>query len=92
MLRTRESGGERVKGIEPSPRAWEARVLPLNYTRGNDITAPQDPIVLPSCRPTLTEANPQTATGFMSAGLPGPGQTDAGRPGFRLVMGTSGQT
>ena len=24
---------ERVKGIEPSPRAWEARVLPLNYTR-----------------------------------------------------------
>jgi uncharacterized protein (DUF427 family) len=25
---------ERVKGIEPSYRAWEARVLPLNYTRG----------------------------------------------------------
>ena len=24
---------ERVKGIEPSCRAWEARVLPLNYTR-----------------------------------------------------------
>ena len=24
---------ERVKGIEPSYRAWEARVLPLNYTR-----------------------------------------------------------
>ena len=24
---------ERVKGIEPSPQAWEARVLPLNYTR-----------------------------------------------------------
>ena len=24
---------ERVKGIEPSLRAWEARVLPLNYTR-----------------------------------------------------------
>ena len=24
---------ERVKGIEPSMRAWEARVLPLNYTR-----------------------------------------------------------
>ena len=24
---------ERVKGIEPSTRAWEARVLPLNYTR-----------------------------------------------------------
>src|SRR5215217_7696822 len=24
---------ERAKGIEPSPRAWEARVLPLNYAR-----------------------------------------------------------
>ena len=23
----------RVKGIEPSPQAWEARILPLNYTR-----------------------------------------------------------
>lgn len=25
---------ERVKGIEPSPKAWEAFILPLNYTRG----------------------------------------------------------
>ncbi len=24
---------ERVKGIEPSYEAWEASVLPLNYTR-----------------------------------------------------------
>jgi hypothetical protein len=24
---------ERVKGIEPSQSAWEADVLPLNYTR-----------------------------------------------------------
>jgi hypothetical protein len=24
---------ERVKGIEPSCAAWEAAVLPLNYTR-----------------------------------------------------------
>jgi hypothetical protein len=24
---------ERVKGIEPSSKAWEAFVLPLNYTR-----------------------------------------------------------
>jgi hypothetical protein len=23
----------RVEGIEPSTQAWEARVLPLNYTR-----------------------------------------------------------
>ena len=26
-------GLERVKGIEPSYEAWEAAVLPLNYTR-----------------------------------------------------------
>ena len=24
---------ERVKGIEPSQSAWEADILPLNYTR-----------------------------------------------------------
>src|SRR5687768_17638369 len=28
---------ERVKGIEPSYAAWEAAVLPLNYTRGRGI-------------------------------------------------------
>ena len=28
-----KAGGERVKGIEPSYAAWEAAVLPLNYTR-----------------------------------------------------------
>ena len=26
---------ERVKGIEPSYEAWEAAVLPLNYTRSS---------------------------------------------------------
>ncbi len=26
---------ERVKGFEPSPSAWKAEVLPLNYTRIN---------------------------------------------------------
>ena len=28
-----KTGMERVKGIEPSYAAWEAAVLPLNYTR-----------------------------------------------------------
>ena len=28
-----KEGLERVKGIEPSYAAWEAAVLPLNYTR-----------------------------------------------------------
>ena len=26
---------ERVKGIEPSSQAWEARILPLNHTRAD---------------------------------------------------------
>ena len=30
---TRASGVERVMGIEPTFSAWEADVLPLNYTR-----------------------------------------------------------
>ncbi len=35
---------ERVKGIEPSPQAWEAHVLPLNYTRSMRlcVSAPVD--------------------------------------------------
>ena len=33
---------ERVKGIEPSLPAWEAEVLPLNYTR-----SPQSVIIAP---------------------------------------------
>ena len=28
-----QGGVERVEGIEPSTKAWEAFVLPLNYTR-----------------------------------------------------------
>jgi hypothetical protein len=27
---------ERVTGIEPASRAWEALILPLNYTRSSD--------------------------------------------------------
>lgn len=33
LIRFANNRMERVKGIEPSMRAWEARVLPLNYTR-----------------------------------------------------------
>jgi hypothetical protein len=32
---------ERVKGIEPSYEAWEAAVLPLNYTRGGANSNPE---------------------------------------------------
>ena len=33
MLLTRAFAVERVTGIEPALSAWEADVLPLNYTR-----------------------------------------------------------
>jgi hypothetical protein len=36
---------ERVKGIEPSYEAWEAAVLPLNYTRiGHEFSAADDDV------------------------------------------------
>jgi hypothetical protein len=31
---------ERVKGIEPSSQAWEARILPLNHTRNQGCLIP----------------------------------------------------
>jgi hypothetical protein len=34
VQRSMKTKDERVKGIEPSCVAWEATVLPLNYTRG----------------------------------------------------------
>jgi hypothetical protein len=34
-------GLERVKGIEPSSQAWEARILPLDHTRnGHSVRLP----------------------------------------------------
>jgi hypothetical protein len=34
---------ERVKGIEPSSQAWEARILPLDHTRFADTLLAQAP-------------------------------------------------
>ena len=34
---------ERVTGIEPAFSAWEADVLPLNYTRGNLVSLASPP-------------------------------------------------
>ena len=33
LAQNNQAAVERVKGIEPSYEAWEAAVLPLNYTR-----------------------------------------------------------
>jgi hypothetical protein len=45
---------ERVRGIEPPLSAWEADVLPLNYTRG--------------CPPAANERHHTTVGGLSSAG------------------------
>ena len=47
---------ERVMGIEPTFEAWEAPVLPLNYTRivGNRIiTGGTDYVLVATCQPGL---------------------------------------
>src|SRR5690606_29230830 len=51
-------GVERVKGIEPSYAAWEAAVLPLNYTRIEEVILAQTKqgsgrIVRPSFSPEI---------------------------------------
>ena len=40
-LVAREGRSERVTGIEPALSAWEADVLPLNYTRRRRQTSPR---------------------------------------------------
>jgi hypothetical protein len=62
----REAGGgtiadaalERVKGIEPSYAAWEAAVLPLNYTRIAPLHQPHEFRFLP--HPGLTGQSSRT--------------------------------
>ena len=56
----RTVGLERVKGIEPSYAAWEAAVLPLNYTRvaGDSMRARE----AASCRIQVSSVNPDALT------------------------------
>ncbi len=49
-------GMERVMGIEPTPSAWKAEVLPLNYTRSARRSRAGP--VLPRCRPTCLSQSP----------------------------------
>ena len=59
----RAQGLERVKGIEPSCAAWEAAVLPLNYTRaGGDIRpfgSPRQPPLLARRQGVCGTASPK---------------------------------
>ena len=79
------AGLERVKGIEPSYAAWEAAVLPLNYTRAG-VLLPSSPnrckplgdhaaaqfgrqLTKPSCGPIRHAAGPFPALVICPAGL-----------------------
>ena len=55
---------ERVTGIEPALSAWEADVLPLNYTRARRPAERADS----ACRPHSTDAISDPATATTSAG------------------------
>ena len=62
------AGMERVKGIEPSYEAWEAAVLPLNYTRSrhgfywHSWVQPEGGCPLRSSGANEYERTPQSAT------------------------------
>ncbi len=48
-------------GIEPTFLAWEANVLPLNYTRETYVYSKTlQPIVKKFCRPKSAERSPST--------------------------------
>ena len=57
---------ERVRGIEPPLRAWEARVLPLNYTRSSgshDTGLPGSAANARGCGQALAQSLAATPTG-----------------------------
>jgi sulfur carrier protein len=57
---------ERVKGIEPSYAAWEAAVLPLNYTRVLTVRTLQ--YGLSACAPRKLRAMQTTLVSFKANG------------------------
>ncbi len=50
---------ERVKGIEPSSKAWEAFVLPLNYTRA-DVFVLRGCVLVNKCNAPSPNLSPKT--------------------------------
>jgi hypothetical protein len=54
---------ERVMGIEPTPSAWKAEVLPLNYTRSAFTPNDGVPTGPPTARRTQTRLIPELSNG-----------------------------
>src|SRR5690606_39035992 len=61
-------GLERVMGIEPTPSAWEAEVLPLNYTRAEPSVGAVPAAGNP---PSEAASHAQERTGVVGIALPG---------------------
>ena len=67
-------GVVRVKGIEPSPQAWEAHILPLNYTRNGDGSKGFGPIgqlnsLFPACRRVFIEITDRIYPIYLMVGV-----------------------
>ena len=67
---------ERVTGIEPAFSAWEADVLPLNYTRGTSCRIQP----LPDSAPPRTECDRVPSGGGLSGVMPGVAQVPVVMP------------
>ena len=67
------NGVERVKGIEPSSQAWEARILPLNHTRVDRTGA------------VVTELKPQCNHAYQASAFRSPGETAGRRQAIGLA-------
>src|ERR1700722_5798691 len=86
QVRDQHLARERATGIEPAFRAWEARVLPLNYARvvGNGIRSPivgrHDTTPPPTTPKLLTAPLVARLTGADPHGAHGP---RPGRTGHR---------
>ena len=72
---------ERVKGIEPSYEAWEAAVLPLNYTRRLGCSLPRG---APDHTPTARRCQALTTALARFAVLPSSPQVNFSKASARI--------
>ena len=90
---------ERVKGIEPSSQAWEARILPLNHTRlrGEAASARQarlDTLSGLACTGTdnVYQTGGRLATGLHGNQIAASSRLIASRSRFSINVCRSGET
>ena len=64
---------ERSAGIEPAPRHWQCRILPLNHDRPNLVDAGEVESPLPVCRTGVLPLSLRAQTWCpVRLGIPGP--------------------